>query len=136
MKEIVTRDIQRPHDDAFILDSWLRSYYGNSDFAECISNAVFFNKHKALANKLLDRGHARLAVDAEAPEIILGYIVFEQGVVHYLYVKKAFQGFGIAKTLLMENGFFEGTIITHLTHAGRKLQLRCGFVYSPYFNDM
>lgn len=132
MEEISIRDLI-PDDSAFIIDSWLRSYFGHSYFAQEIPKAVFFRSHCELIKKLILRGSVKVAVKREDPDIILGYIAFEKEKLHYIYIKESFRGFGICRKLLMENNFFDGTIITHLTLRTKKVQLKMGYVYCPYF---
>ncbi len=133
MEEIVVRDLIPSDDSAFVIDSWLRSYYGHSFFTQEIPKAVFFRAHSEIIKKFLIRGTVKLAVKREDPDIILGYIAFEDKKLHYIYIKENFRGFGLCRKLLLENGFFDGTIITHLTLRTKKLQMKMGYVYCPYF---
>ncbi len=132
MEEVVIRD-NLPEDESFILDSWLKSYYGASFFTVKIPKSVFFSHHSRLIKKLLVTSRIRLAVDPQDLGIIAGYIVYEPDKIHYLYVKESLRGFGIGKKLLSEANLFDRTKITHLTKKGRKIQLKMGFVYAPYF---
>lgn len=134
MEEIVIRDLIIADDTAFIIDSWLKSYYGKSTFSCHISKKVFFEEHKKIVIKLLKKSTIKVAVDGEDSSNIAGYIVYEPNKIHYIYIKEVFRGFGICKKLLCENNFFDRTEITHLTLRARKIQLKMGFIYCPYFD--
>lgn len=135
MEEIVIRDYLPFVDDAFIFDSWMRSYYGQSAATLYIPR-VEFNLHqpKVIA-KLLSRSQIKMAVKNDDNDLIIGYAVYEKPVnaLHYIYVKEAFRGFGICRELIHQSGFAQGTKVTHLTMKGRSIALRRGFIYSPYF---
>lgn len=134
MEEIIVRDLIPSDDSAFVIDSWLRSYYGHSYFAQEISKAMFFKNHAEVVKRFLLRGSVKLAVKREDPDVILGYIAFEKNKVHYVYIKESFRGFGLCRKLLQENNFFDGTTITHLTLRTKKVQLKMGYIYCPYFD--
>jgi len=54
--------------------------------------------------------------DPEEPSVVWGFVVFEEGVLHYLYVKQAFRGLGIARALAAEalRGFEGQKMVTAL----------------------
>src|SRR5436309_249818 len=93
----------RPGTDAdwpFVFATWLRCYRYSSAFAKPIPEEVFFRFHHAVIQRILSRGASlRIAHLADEPGVILGYLVTEPGVVHFVYVKKPFRRNGIARSL-------------------------------------
>jgi hypothetical protein len=127
-------------DFAFIINSWLKSYQASSSFAEDILQSVFFKFHKVIAENILNRPTTTvlLAVDKEDQDIIYGYAIFENinnlEIFHYIYVKRGFNHFGIAKKLIESAPFLikKGVFCSHLTRKGRKLLKKIEMVYNPY----
>lgn len=135
MKEFEIRDAVAD-DLNFILSSWLKSYRQSSQFAKHIPSRLYFEWHQKVIKRILERQttRVRVAYTPEAPEVILGYFVAEeQGdiwVAHYLYVKKAFRRFGIAKELFNNVGYME---YTHMTDECRWILNKVlSLVYNPY----
>ena len=126
--------ILRPADSgdlAFILNSWLRSNR-NSTFAKRVPNAMYFEEHHRVVTSLLARGEVVIAANREDPGQIIGWACFEEGAVpilHYVYVKQAFRGLGIARHMLspVQKGAF---VYTHEPDASKKLFAQG--IYSPY----
>lgn len=135
MEEIATRNL-RAGDEPFIYDSWLKSYYDDCIEDGFVRKKLFYKRHQPVVTKLIEKSIIRLAVESEDPDVIIGYIVYEEEpkTVHYCYVKGSFRRFGICKRLLYETNCFEGTYVTHLTRKAKPLQLKMGFIYSPYFD--
>ena len=133
MDEIQMRDFQRITDEAFVIDSWMRSFYTNSPFTIYLPRKEFQVKHLPIINRLIGKSTIRLAVEGMSPDIIVGYIVYEPEVMHYVYVKEAFRGFGIGRRLIAQCDFPSCPRVTHLTERGRQITRRLGFIYSPYF---
>jgi GNAT superfamily N-acetyltransferase len=115
-----------------IFSSWLKSYRP-SLFAQKISNEVFYKEHHDAVERALKRSTILIASNPEDENHVYGWICFEDtgpiSVLHYLYVKNPFRGFGIAKQLLrkMKPGVF---VYTH--HTQHFSRLATGAVYSPY----
>lgn len=132
MAEIILRPGIIPEDAGFVFSSWLKSYYGNSPHNTWIPKKIYQKEQAIIITKLLNRSDLSIAAMSEDERIIIGYLVYEKGIIHYVYIKEPFRGLGIGKKLIQENGFFDKTKVTHLTHKGRKIQLKAGFIYSPY----
>lgn len=122
----------KPEDLDFILATWLRTYRHHSQFAKKISNPVFYENHQKIIERILERGaQVRVVHPVGEPDTILGYSCLENNnnipVVHFIYIKKAFRDFGLAKKLVWETeGYF-----SHLTD-NLDLSLHPKFVYNPY----
>lgn len=86
----------------FIIPTFLKSYYSTSYFAKPLRWHVYEPHQRAVINKLLARPDARILV-AHAigiPELILGWLLYEPTVFHYVYTKLAFHHFGVATKLI------------------------------------
>lgn len=94
-----------PGDFNFVISTWLKSYKSSSYFAKRIRNSIFFFYHHEVVSRLLSREDTKvfIACDLVDPNVIYGYLVqgSHEGVdlVHYVYVKSAFRGLGIARSL-------------------------------------
>jgi GNAT superfamily N-acetyltransferase len=121
-------------DQSFIIDSWKKSFYATSEWASRIPKREFEHRHSALICNLIKESTVLIAAQREEPDIIVGYVVFQRDVLHYIYVKEAFRGFGIASKLIAEANFPWRVRYTHLTDRGRKICEKLGFIYSPYFD--
>lgn len=125
-------------DRALILNAWLKSYR-KAFAAEGISNTIYYAEHHEVARSILERGCVVVACDDTNPDVIIGFIaaevVDEALVIHYLYVKNSFRGFGIGKLLYetvraQENP--EIVYCTHMTDQVAKPAKRREVIYNPY----
>ena len=135
MEEIVIREF-RTEDIPFITNSWLTSFRDQSFFTRDIPKHIYFKCHGELASRILQR-HTSLtlvAASKEDSDIIIGYLVTEKtrgyDIVHYVYVKRAFNGLGICKLLFGAAGEFE--YASHLTRSGKSLIEKLDLKYCPY----
>jgi len=126
-------------DENFILNSWLHSYR-ESQFASQISRSIYFTFHEQLLKALLKRETIKklVAVSQDEKDLIYGYAIYEvmgdYKIFHYIYVKRPFSGFGIAKELLKNAPFplQKGVYASHLTYKGKKLVEDNHLTYCPY----
>lgn len=118
-ENVVIRDWVKATDESFVYSTWLIGlYYGNPWYGEIEKDTYMRNYHKILENILNRPGvEVKVACYAEDPDIILGYSVTQNDVLHWVYVKHAWRKFGIAKKLVPENIEF----VTHLTNVGKSL---------------
>ncbi len=127
--------IIRPYhkdDSAFMYSTWLNSYHYDS-WARTTSKTVFFTQYKQVIDNILTRSMFTVAALKDDPEVILGYLISEPGIVHYLFVKEAFRKFGIAtslvKAVLQEDRF----IITHKTQRAKlAIKNKEHITYNPF----
>lgn len=146
----IIRDYE-PQDEAFIISSWLKSFRegngptsqrcpcGSPRFPWDVPQDIYYECHHAVVCKILQRTSTttKVAVDPNERDLIYGYAVFEEipgiHVFHYIYVKKPFSDFGIARKLI-ESAPFEirSVYASHKTHVGKRLIERLGLTYCPY----
>ncbi len=89
-----------PDEARFILDAWTRSYR-DSPWAGTVTNDRYAETQRWTITNLLARGAKVLvAIPAIGPRRIAGLVCYESpGLLHYLYVKQAFRGLGVARML-------------------------------------
>lgn len=135
-EEIVIRQYQ-PADRAFITNSWLKSYKDESNFAKGIPSPLYYEWHGEIVNRILDRDSATtlIAASQSDDDVIIGYSVTEKihlkTVIHYVYVKRAFNGLGICKMLLDVAQKIEYS--SHMTRSGMGLADKMKIKYCPYY---
>ena len=118
-------------DESFIYSSWLRSYR-SSPIVTHMNNDVYYDNHKLVIKKLLEISDVMIACNPEDPDQIYGFICYEPGIIHYLYVKYPFRKMGLAKYLLSSiPSDATKIIITHLT-SSVKSRLNDEMIYNPY----
>jgi hypothetical protein len=128
-------------DNPFILASWLNHYKNYSYFAKRIKNDVYYGAHERVIKLILARKscHVLIAYTPAEPDVILGFIVYEDSlwpdpVVHFVYVKKPFRRFGIARELVKASGLENKRIqFTHWTYdVDNLIKKFTTLIYNPY----
>lgn len=105
-------------DGNMILSDWLKSFR-RSALATDMTNAIYFRGHEPLIKKALVKSQVICAVNPEDHAHVFGWVCFEPGtlpILHYLYVKQPFRGFGIGKALF-SNVQAESFVYTHKTES-------------------
>ena len=134
----------RPYQESdipFIQSSWGSSYYDGNSYKKLLTAAEFHQFHRPIREAFFLRGSTAviLCVSKEDQDLILGWIAVEKPrtskclVLHYIYVKHAFQGQGISHEL-MERALPEDIIIyTHVTEKARKIMRRPKIETKQYY---
>lgn len=136
-ESVVVRDYD-PDDWNFITNSWLKSFQ-NSNFARSIDSGTYFKFQQKRIEEVVGNCIVKVAVSAQDDKQILGYIAYEYGnlvdcIVHYIFVKKTFRGFGIARKLWEDAVTNTAKVYhTHLTSPMRTDRIRkSGSIYNPF----
>lgn len=118
-------------DISFIYSTWLQSFHYDS-WAKQVQKSVFFDNYKRVIDKILLNADVDVACVNDQPNVILGYIVTEPGILHYCFVKEAFRSFGIAKDLFA--GRFENqALVTHKTRTATPIfRKHDKLVFNPF----
>lgn len=130
-------------DVAFIYNSWLKSFRGNSAWAKDIPAQIFYDNHKRVLARILGESGVVVACNPESPEQIFGYGVYQPtsahvAVVHFVYVKHPFRRLGIGRAIhqtalrLAEHDDSLPSVATHITSAWEVLREKWNMVYNPY----
>lgn len=91
----------------FIIDSWSSSFR-KSKFAGVIPNNLWMETQRATISQIMLREQCDILLaiaprtSEEQPRRIMGYIVGEPGILHWVYTKKDFRRLGIGSSLLQE----------------------------------
>lgn len=139
------RPASRP-DVSFICSSWLKSFR-DSAFAAGCPNSLYYYSHHKLLEVILPRAVVAVATDPSDPDLIVGWACAEGQpgalILHYVYVKHRFRGFGVARRLveaLLAGAGSPGQVFyTHLTRRGAEIARRWkddrkepAMAYNPY----
>lgn len=123
-------------DIPFVYSSWLHQH-SHSAFASGVSKSTFFSNHRRIIDKLIQKTDIYVACDAADTSVMYGFIcgeVHEWPLVHYIYVKKNFRGYGIARLLLEQLGWSpEKEVVSSHFFAAKPLRIAGKKVlYNPY----
>lgn len=104
-------------DLSMVFDSWLKSWR-TSKWAGTVPNHLYYATQRACIEDLLLRGaQVKIVHPSGHPDTILGWACAEEKegktVLHYLYVRDAFMGFGIPNLLLDSLPGTKPGFITH-----------------------
>lgn len=124
---VETRDYM-PSDFNFIMKTFLLGlYFGDSWFSE-IPKDIFMKEYHKIIEILLTRSTVKVACLKEDPETILGYAILGKGSVHWVFIKKAWRGVGLAKDLVPS----DTKIVTHCTKVGLGIAKKKGLIFNPF----
>lgn len=115
----------------FVYNSWLKSFR-NSLEAMNQTNEVYYDNHKNLIEKLLNKSNVNIIHPADDPSHILGFMCSEGNIVHYIYIKYNYRKLGIAKHLLTSIVSGDTFYITHITKNIRDKVDNQKIVYNPW----
>ena len=87
-----------PSDRAFVASAWARG--AHEHYYAGVPRAEFRRGFDALMDRAFARADVSLLCDAAAPDGLFGFIVYEPGKLHWIYVKGPFRRLGKARELL------------------------------------
>lgn len=105
-----------------VFDSWSRSFR-KSPWAGCVPNHLWDSTARASIGELVDRSLVIVAVInlPNGKRRVMGYSVSEPGVLHWLYVKDDYRGFGVGRALRdLTTRDWQQFVYTHRTRASAK----------------
>lgn len=114
-------------DGAFLFATWLRGLYHGNDWFGLIDKDAYFAYYHIVISKILDKSEVLVACLADEPDVVLGYAVYRDHVLHWVHVKKAWRKMGIAKMLVPK----DVTTCTHLTKVGKSLKPK-EWTFNPF----
>lgn len=108
--------IRSPHqaDAAFVISSWLSSH--QEHWKPFVTAPTFNRSYRPFVEKCLSTSTILIAALEDEPDTILGYIVFKDNVIHYIYVKYPLRRQGLARKLITEAEDRSGVSFTKATH--------------------
>lgn len=91
-------------DRDYLTRSVIYSFLNSSAEAKRIHKDSYLRAHNKTVNGLLDNCQCLLSVDSEDPDLIYGFVIFEDlkeyDILHYIYVRKEFRSKGVAHKML------------------------------------
>ena len=100
-------------DQAFVMDSWLRSFgKGRTWVFRGVEGDRFYSGHREILENILQRSLVVVACLEEVPDAVLGWACIEPGCVHYTYVKNKYRRKGVATKLIAHAEKLMGTLST------------------------
>ena len=124
----------------FVLDSWCKTVAAEPpwDFSSTRHtppppHPLLIYEHDTLLKKIIRNSSITLACDPDDPDTVWGYVCCDGELLHFIYVKSAFRGFGIGGCLLRSAGIPKGKMmISHRTERLFTAFPNIRFFYNPY----
>ncbi len=123
-------------DLGFIFQTFIEGmYHGNSWIPQHIAKENFWRLYRGVLEGLfsLPGMGCWILCLSDDPDTIIGYLVCSQGAAHWVYVKKSFRGYGLARRLFSHAGFKKDSpaLVSHMADAARK-HLPEKWEFKPY----
>lgn len=119
-------------DKDLIMNSWLVSqYYGDWHFLQ-MPKALYMRIKSAEITALLFQPETRISVavtNIDGAELVVAYAVTSRLILHWIYVKAAYRGQGIANLLVSGH---EITTVTSTTKAGAAITKKKQLTFNPF----
>ena len=117
-------------DESFIFATWLKSlYFGDSWFSHTEKNSFMKNYHKLIESLLSQDGiQVKIACLKEDSDVILGYSMYKNNTLHYVFVKKDWRKAGIARALVPNHI----STTTHATKVGLSILKKKNLIFDPF----
>ena len=124
----------------FVLDSWCKTVAAEPpwDFATPrhtppLPHPLLIYEHDTILKKIIHKSTITLACDPDDPDTVWGYVCSDGELLHFIYVKSAFRGFGIGGCLLRSAGIPKGRMmISHRTESLFVAFPNIRFYWNPY----
>lgn len=116
----------------FIMSTWSDSYHDGSREVHDLPFRRYRDRMHTRVRRIVARSRAIAAVLPDDETHTLGYLVHEGGTLHYVYVRPARRGYGIARALLAQ--WLEGypaVEASHDTKQGAKIIRALSMTYNP-----
>jgi hypothetical protein len=112
----------------FILSTMLKGLYYGSKFWNEVDQDAFFKNYEPFLKNLLLRSTVKVACLADDPDVILAYSVFRDNVIHFVFTKKSYRKFGVAK-MVYPPGI---DTCSHVTDMGNAMRKKLGLKFDPF----
>lgn len=111
-----------PTDENFILSSWLESYR-RSPWSGVLPDTAFYDSHRTHLQSIVSRPATSIlccyAPSEAPPNDLFGWVCWEGGTLHYIYIKHLYRKMGVAKALLARTGLDPAKVVTTYTFKTR-----------------
>lgn len=132
MNQFAVRDYD-PSDKNFVYSTWLKGlYFGNEWFKE-IPEPVFLRAYQRVLESIMALPQTKVAIAClpDVTDVILGYAVYQDQRLHWVFVKNSWRNLGIATAIVPK----DITQCSHLTHVGLILKRKKGLIFNPFFTE-
>lgn len=117
-------------DKNFVYSTFLRGLYYGDFWYGSMPKDVFMTEYHKVLDLILTKTSVKVKMAAlkEDDETILGYSIYEDDILHFIFVKKAWRGIGIGRSLVPD------TIskTTHLTKVGLSIKNKKEWIFNPF----
>lgn len=120
-----------PGDKDFVFDSWIRGQYHGSPYWSQMDKGLFYKEYSPYISHILSTTgtHIQVAVLAEDPNTILGFIVVTGNILHWAYTKNDYRGQGILNLLLKNQDI---TMVSSTTLPGASIAKKKKLAFNPF----
>ena len=124
----------------FVLDSWCKTVaaeppwdFSTPHHTPPLPHPLMIYEHDVILKKIIRNSTITLACDPDDPDTVWGYVCTDGDLLHFIYVKSAFRGFGIGGCLLRAADLPGSNVITsHRTESLFKAFPGVRFLWNPY----
>lgn len=123
----------RPAQDAdinFVLSTWIRGFYYGNAYMKLVDKDAYYRHYPETIKSIISNSQVLVACFEDDEDIAIGYCVFQNTTLHWLYVKSAFRGRGVGKSLLPE-GIQQ---VSHITKPGDAIRKKKNWKLNPWGN--
>ena len=120
---IITRSFDADFDAGIIFSTWAKGFYFGGLLIKPAPKKQWFQSFHEHVKKMVEKGDIVLACLHDDPITIIGYAVFDNDTLEWIYVKEIFRGQGIAKLLTKNRKFSQ---VANLTKVGKILADKYG----------
>ena len=151
-----------PGDRHFIMSSWLRGHNKAGDWPHRLgtprcnldrgelgcgccrfTHRRYWKEHGQVVERLLHRSTVVVACNPADPHQVLGYVVFEPGMLHWIFVKEVFRwdpgadehprlGTALMQQAFPDRGAEWFVTCSHWTRSAQRLHVRWRLGYNPF----
>ena len=125
-------------DAPFVASAWMESQRGAPPWREVPAHRYYPSMTQRIA-RLFRQSAVLVACDVESPSVLMGCLVHEgAALIHMVYVKSAFRGFGLARAMLaheVPRFGIEATIVTALPRDRGNVVERFKLVFDPFLAE-
>ena len=121
-------------DHSFIFESWHNGLKNANSWFKDIPEMVFKERFGNYYQNIFDRPGLEISIAClpDAEDVILGYIVYENKNIYWIYVKHSWRKMKIATSLFNKEINQCGRF---LTTAGKILADKYGIIYNPFMEE-
>ena len=124
----------------FVADAWCKTVAAEPPFDFSTPHAtpplppsLLIYEHDTLLKKIISTSTLTLACDPDDEDTVWGFVCSAGDLLHFIYVKSAFRGFGIGGCLFRAAGLPDGNIV--ISHRTKSLFMafpKSRFLWNPY----